>query len=178
MPIKMLDQIFSYAADTGFVHWKIPRRGIKIGDIAGSVCTNTGYCKITFNRKGFKAHRIAWALTYGEWPLNVVDHINGIRNDNRILNLRLATNSQNSRAMKTRKNKKCALKGVTPYKLNTGKFVAQIRVNGKQQKLGVFNNEQDAHNAYCNIALREFGAFFNPDCSCHRSGFNAVSGKS
>jgi len=170
IPVDMLKQIFDCDPDVGAVYWKIPRRGVKAGDVAGHICKSTGYEKITFGRRGFRAHRVIWALVYGEWPEIDVDHINNNRSDNRISNLRLASRSENIRSMKSRKNKKCALKGATPYKGRTDKFVAQIRIDGIQRKLGIFLTEQEAHNAYCDAAVKAFGRFFNPDCSCHQSG--------
>ena len=170
IPVSMLRQIFNCDPVIGVVYWKIARKNVMAGDIAGHLCKSTGYEKITFNRRGFKSHRVIWALVHGEWPELEVDHINGDRSDNKISNLRLASHVENIRNMKTRKNKKCVLKGVTPYKNQTNKFVAQIRIDGKQQKLGVFSTEQEAHNAYCDVAAKFFGRFFNPDCFCHQSG--------
>jgi hypothetical protein len=170
VPVEMLQQIFTCDPASGVIFWKIPRRGVMPGDVAGHICKSTGYTKIMFAQRSFRAHRILWALTYGSWPEVDVDHINGNRSDNRIANLRLASRAENIRNMKTRTKKKCALKGATPYKGRADKFVAQIRIDGKQRKLGVFPTEREAHDAYCEVAVKAFGRFFNPDCSCHQSG--------
>ena len=171
LPINMLRQVFVYDGDTGLVYWKIPRKnGVVAGGIAGSVDSSSGYARLCFRRKAYKTHRIAWALAYGEWPVMDIDHINGNRADNRLKNLRVASRTENIRSMKKRKNSACMLKGATPYKNRNDKFVAQIRIDGRQRKLGVFTSQQSAHDAYCAAAVVAFGKFFNPDCSCHQSG--------
>ena len=57
------------------------------------MCGNT--LKTIFKKKFF-AHRICYAMFYGKWPINQIDHINRNRSDNRICNLRDATYSQNN----------------------------------------------------------------------------------
>ena len=168
LPIHMLEQIFSYDPESGLVFWKIPRPRAKIkpGDLAGNLDPCTGYMRVMFNQRQFKLHRIAWALSYKYWPDIDIDHINSCRNDNRLINLRLATRSENIQNTKKRKGL-CTLKGVTPSR---NKFAAQINIDGVQKKLGVFISEQEAHNAYCEAAKIAFGQFFNPDCLCHQSG--------
>ncbi len=68
IPINMLRQIFDCDPTTGVVYWKIPRRGVVAGDTAGHLCKSTGYEKITFGRRGFRTHRVIWALVHGVWP--------------------------------------------------------------------------------------------------------------
>ena len=175
--ITMLRRMFSYDSVSGLIHWKRSHKnGVAAGDVAGRVDLSTGYVRLTFRRQTYKAHRVIWALVYAEWPTTDIDHINGDRADNKLENLRLASRTENIRSMKKRKNSACGLKGVTPYKKQSDKFVAQIRVNGKQQNLGVFNSQQRAHDAYCEAATIAFGRFFNPDCLCHHSGAVVTSG--
>ena len=171
IPIDMLKQIFSYDPVSGHVYWNIPRRnGTKAGDIAGKIDSTSGYVRVTFAQKILKTHRIAWALTYGEWPTLDIDHINNNRSDNRLSNLRLASRAENIRNKKKHNNTKCTLKGATPYINYEGKYIAQINIFGIQKNLGVFDSEQAAHDKYCEVAKEEFGEFYNPDCSCHQSG--------
>ena len=77
----------------------------------------------------------------------VIDHINNIKTDNRLLNLQIVTNRYNS--SKDRKNKTSKYIGVSYYKI-TKKWVSCIYINGKQKHLGFFKNEYDAHLAYQN----------------------------
>jgi hypothetical protein len=171
LPVTMLRQLFAYDNNTGLVSWKIPRKnGVVAGVVAGSVDSTSGYARLCFGRKSYKVHRVVWALAYGEWPVIDIDHINGDKTDNRLENLRLATRAENLRSMKKRKNSLCSLKGVTRYMKNKDRFCAQIRIDGKQRSLGIFDSQQAAHDAYCASAVVAFGKFFNPDCSCHQSG--------
>jgi hypothetical protein len=64
------------------------------GEILGNKDSN-GHIQITINKKLYLAHRCAWLWFYGEWPEHDIDHINGDRSDNRLINLRKATRSQN-----------------------------------------------------------------------------------
>ena len=176
IPIDMLKQIFSYNPLTGDVYWVIPRRNVKAGSVAGNIDPSSGYIRVTFAQKTLKTHRIGWALSYGVWPTLDIDHINGCKSDNRLINLRLATRTENIRNAKKKKTAQCSLKGITPYKDNVSKFIAQININGKQQYLGLYATEQEAHDKYCEVAKKEFGEFFKPDCLCHQSGQTVVSG--
>jgi HNH endonuclease len=101
-------------------------------------------------------HRAAWLLRNGSWPEFEVDHEDGDRSNNRWVNLRLATRSQNRQNLAVR-TKKGGLRGATRF---GAKWRAQIRVPGarSQTHLGVFETEQEAHEAYCK-AKREFHPF-------------------
>ena len=91
-------------------------------------------------------HRIVWIMHNGEIPAGkFIDHINGIKNDNRIENLRLVTHRENCNNWPMHRNGK--LVGCS-YDKHKRKWQSQIRINGKKQHLGYFNTEQEAHNAY------------------------------
>lgn len=85
----------SYDPLTGCLYWRKQRGQKRTGDVAGHVDT-FGYVVIRFEGKAFKSHRIAYLLMENEWPPNFIDHINGVRSDNRWINLRKATRQQNS----------------------------------------------------------------------------------
>jgi hypothetical protein len=106
-----------------------------------------GYRTVTFRGKGYGAHRVAWALTHGEWPTHQIDHINGIRSDNRLVNLRDATpaaNSQNKR--EAYRNSRTGSQGVTL--MGYGAFLSRIFRNGKRVYIGVFDTQEEAAAAY------------------------------
>lgn len=140
------DDAFSYNPDTGIVSWKVKRQGpAKLNCQAGSL-SNYGYYKIKFNGRMYLAHHIAWYLHYGEFPSSDLDHINRVRTDNRISNLRLATRSLNSQNRGIPSSNKTGFAGVVKHK--TGKFQAQIKANGKYKYLGLFITAEAANEAY------------------------------
>lgn len=117
-----------------------------------------GYVVIMIDGKSYQAHRLAWLYIYEKWPDNMIDHLNTIRDDNRITNLRDVEhniNIQNQRRAQ-KNNKSAGLLGVTFNKL-AQKYVAQIKLNGKNKYLGLFDNAEDAHEAYLE-AKRQYHA--------------------
>jgi hypothetical protein len=94
----------------------------------------------------------------GRWPVGPIDHINGIRNDNRWFNLREATPAQNSQNMRARDNSRSGFKGVT-WKASERRWRARITWNGQQHFLGYFDTAEAAAAAYSTAADRLFGDF-------------------
>lgn len=154
-----LKELFNYNINTGnFIRKISVSNKTKIGDIAGS--NNHGYIRIKIDNKLYSAHRLAWLYVYGEWPSKFVDHINGIKDDNRISNLREATRSQNGMNRTKMTNNKSGYKGVF-WDKRANKWKAQIRYNGKFKYLGYFDNIEDAVNIYNENANILHGEFVN-----------------
>lgn len=113
---ETIPELLSYDPETGILRWKAkPSRQVSIGDIAGYI-NQDGYVAIKIAGKGYCAHRIAWMLTYGEFPSGYLDHINGVRHDNRIINLRVACPSQNAANGPIRSNNTTGVKGLVQAK--------------------------------------------------------------
>ena len=88
-------RFLAYDPETGVITWRIsPRYGIADGSIAGSVIKR-GYITVTFLGFNVTAHRLAWLLHHGVWPARVIDHINRVKTDNRICNLRDVSQAEN-----------------------------------------------------------------------------------
>ena len=102
-----------------------------------------GYGRMTLLGRRYKSHRVAWAMHTGEWPADQVDHINGDRADNRIKNLREATQTDNSRNTKIPANNMSGVIGVYWDKV-ARRWRASIAGAGKQKHLGTFENFDDA----------------------------------
>lgn len=144
---EMVSTLLRLDVDTGLFYWKVDRRHVvKAGDRAGKTDPK-GYIIIKINGEGFRAHRLAWLMANGEWPTMDIDHINGVRSDNRIANLRQVTSKENSwnRCAHMCRSNSGAL-GV--HKLPDGRFAAHITRNGKKHFLGHFIDLNDATNAY------------------------------
>jgi hypothetical protein len=132
-----------YCPNTGiFYRKKTPNKPL------GSIAKN-GYIVFHYRGKVRYAHRVAWEIVNGHEPPKHIDHINRIKTDNRICNLRLADDTINNRnrANANANNNSCGLLGVTKPK-HTKKWSAAITVNRKRKHLGYFNTPQEAHFAY------------------------------
>lgn len=111
-------------------------------------CVSEGYHVGAIKGIKYKAHRVIWAMHYGQWPTGQIDHINGDKSDNRIENLRDVTNRENCRNKRLFKANTSGHVGVW-LKKETGKWVAEITVNYKTIPLGTFATKEGA------IARRE-----------------------
>ena len=129
----------------------------KAGAVAGYV-NNRGYICIGINGREHRAHRLAFLYMTGSFPEDQVDHINQIKEDNRWLNLRCATRSQNLANTKKMKTNTSGYKGVS-WKKKNKKWGVKICFQNKQVHLGYFESLEDAALAYNKKALELFGEF-------------------
>lgn len=148
-----LHELVSYAPDTGVFIWNKSRRRCRSGSPTGCKMKN-GYICIRLDDVLYTAHRLAWMYVHGRWPANQLDHINGDRADNRIDNLREATNAENAQN-RLRKDNKSGFPGV---RAENSKWLAEIKVNYKPIRLGLFATPEEAHAAYL-AAKRGFHPF-------------------
>jgi hypothetical protein len=138
--------LFSYEPDTGYLRWRKnvnPRA--RVGDIAGTpdVCGR----RVQLHKKLYRVHRIIWFMHTGEWP-NVIDHINGDPHDNRLGNLRdtdVRGNNQNRDIHR-------AGKLVGAYPQPSGRWLARIRIDGEDIRLGTYPTEKRAFAVYAAAA--------------------------
>jgi hypothetical protein len=154
-----LKQSLSYNPETGIFHWiKSTSSLIKINDIAGCI-TGHGYIFIGVSGKRYYAHRLAWLYIHGNFPPEQIDHINNIRNDNRLSNLRLATNQENSLNSCMKSNNKSGYKGVS-FDSQRGLWVARISFNGIYKYIGRFRTAKQASIAYDECAEKHHNQFY------------------
>lgn len=141
-----INYIFDYEPNEGVLIWRIrPSNRVVVGSIAGWKDTD-GYVRVTYRKKRYAAHTLIWMLNHGTTPKGVIDHINGIKTDNRIENLRDVTNAENIQNMRApMKGNKSGYLGVCS---EGPRFRALITVNGKQERIGVFDTPEEAHEAY------------------------------
>lgn len=137
--------------------WNDKWAGKEAGAIAGFE-NQWKYWHIGVNGRGYKCHRIVWALLKnqdpGEWN---IDHIDGDGLNNSPDNLRIATQSQNLRNKGAQKNSKSGIKGVSMHAC--GKWTARIKAGGKYKHLGLFRTTIEAATAYAKAAAQYHGEF-------------------
>ena len=139
-----LHELVRYDPETGNLIHRVTLCGRAIeGHIFGTTRDRKGYLRNTIDGETYFIHRLVWLFHYGEFPSNQIDHINRIKHDNRIENLRVATNSQNKCNSIVRKDSKSGIKGVTQDK-RTGRWRAYIAFNGKRIWLGYFATPEEA----------------------------------
>lgn len=143
-----LRELLEYDPRSGIFRW----RGLtKAGRRAGKNCSR-GYRVIRLRRGGrrveYLEHRLAWLYVTGSWPINSIDHINGQGTDNRFVNLREATVTENNRNRPAR--------GFTAAGV---RYQAKIQVDGQAIHLGLFSTKELAHAVYVDATKRYFGEF-------------------
>ena len=152
----VLREYMRYEPDTGCFYWRktyAPRA--MVGNEAGSL-NETGYVRIKVLGTEYPRSRLAWLYTYDEWPTPFIDHINRNRSDDRIINLRQATRSQNNSNTKMRSDNTTGAKGVT---IADGKYMVRINLRGKSIFIGRYDDLHEASQAYQNAATKYHGNF-------------------
>jgi len=150
-----LKSIFEYDPFTGTLRWKEKRSNIVQNSMAGCI-HGSGYKVVTIKSKTYKLHRIIWIMLFGEIPKGFyLDHINGNKIDNRLENLRLATNNQNQQNRPAPKNSSSGYRGVTWHKV-ANKWMARICHEKKRMTIGFFDTAEDAYEAYKQEAKKLF----------------------
>ena len=149
---ELIRERLNYDADTGVFTWRTsPRVPSKVGRVAGSHDFH-GYLQLNIGGNVLKVHRLVWLHVYGEWPRGHIDHINGVKDDNRLSNLRVVTNAINCQ------NKRAPLpsnkSGFLGVSWQAGAWRAKIQLNGKQHHLGRFRTPEEAHCAYLTAKRR------------------------
>lgn len=141
----------NYNPDSGVFIWRTDNNRAMRGMVAGGMA-DKGYIRIELNGEWYSAHRLAWFMTFGKWP-QYIDHINGVRTDNRLENLRdvdFNVNLQNQRAPSS--NNSTGFLGVSHNQIkNSAKpFRSQIRdpISKRIIFLGYFATAEEAHQAY------------------------------
>ena len=142
--IKLIKRLFDYDAESGALYWKVKlNRSIRVGNEAGTVNKYNKYRIVTIDNKKYRSHRIIWAYVYGVWPINDIDHINHDRADNRIENLREATQKENRRNMSLDVRNKSGFTGIY-WNKKTKVWQAFIKLYEKNLYLGQFIDKFEA----------------------------------
>lgn len=157
------NNLFAYDDESGELIWLFsPNANVPEYSLAGTL-REDGYIGIFINGKYHFAHRIIWEMHNGPIPEGfVIDHIDGIRNNNRLYNLRVCTFQQNHFNRGKQSNNKSGFKGVSWHKQKE-KWVAQIKIEGRNKFLGFFVDPEKAYERYCEVAKEHYGEFAKLD---------------
>lgn len=141
-----LKELLRYDPETGVFTWRVDRsRTAKEGGIAGY--PQKAYWAVCVEQNRYRAHRLAWFYVTGGWPEGDIDHRNGDRRDNRIDNLRPVTRTVNMQNLRSAHADSCSgVLGASPTA--SGRWKAEINVNGTKKHLGVFDTAEGAGRAY------------------------------
>jgi hypothetical protein len=161
-----LMELMSYDSDTGLFTWIKKKSQMKPGMVAGSKNVQ-GYIAIKVDCHLYLAHRLIWLYVHGAFPSSSVDidHINCIKHDNRLSNLRESTRSQNQCNVRMYSNNTSGYKGVC-WSKQKNKFIAHIKKNYKTYHIGMFETAHEAHVAYLKAAETFHGEFAYPSGDC------------
>lgn len=152
--LDYIREFLSYDPETGLITWKKrPANRIQKGQRAGGI-SGGGYESIRIKGRKIKTHHIAWFLYKNEWPDKSIDHINRVKTDNKISNLRLVSHSQNLANRGLLKNSSTKLTGVGFHK-PSGLYQSRIALNKKRIPLGYFNSAKEAAQAYNNFVIQQ-----------------------
>lgn len=144
---EFVRSILDYDPETGAFRWRTRRGTVAAGSVAGRF-DRDGYREISINRRTYRAHRLAWLMTYGAWPSKDIDHINGLPYDNRISNLRDVTPSKNMQNLRRgHRDSKSGLLGAH-WRAASNTWHSTIKLRGAEHYLGKFDTEIEAHRAY------------------------------
>lgn len=139
-------QLLSLDERTGEISWRFGTN-VRARGVAGYINAR-GYRIVMIDGKNFRAHRLVWLLLKGSLPRDDLDHINGIRSDNRPCNLREATRSQNNQNQRgPRSDSKSPYLGVT-WHAQSRRWAARITHQKKMRHLGLFKTAEEARDAY------------------------------
>ena len=154
-----LTGIFTWRERSDIENLRVRRswNGKHVGCVVGNP-DGQGYLQTSIDGRRYRLHQLAWLYATGEWPPETVDHKNGKRDDNRLDNLRLATNQQNQSNRGANHNSRSGRKGVS-YDEKRGKWSAGIMVDGTSIFLGRFDSAEEASRAYERAARQHFGEF-------------------
>jgi len=163
--LKLVNEYLEYQPATGELIWKKGKGRVKSGQVAGYDDDDKGYRCIKINSKPYKIHRINYLIHHGRMP-KMLDHLNQIKNDNRIENLRESNGSQNQGNVSSRANNTSGFRGVTWVETRQ-KWAAKgpkfVKGEWKQGSLGYFDCPKEAYKVYKKAAKAYFKEFFPKD---------------
>ena len=142
--VDRLRGALEYSPESGKLRW-LDRRLDAISRGEAGFITSSGYRALNIDGVRYMAHRVAWAISHGHWPIADIDHLNGQKLDNRLCNLRDVPRRVNSENQ--RNGRRGGLLG-TAFHPKSRKWRAIISSGGKKTTIGYFDTAEQAHDAY------------------------------
>jgi len=166
--------LFDYNKDNGYLYWKTPKVSwVTVGDRAGSYHKGTRYRRLKINNNSYLEHRIIWLYVYGYYPEYDIDHINRIRDDNRLSNLREVSRSCNIKNSIIRIDNKSGITGIHYNKIKKTFKVQIVDNNNKRLNLGRYKNFNDAVVVRWKAEVK----YRYPDCNTTSTAYNYLKKK-
>lgn len=140
--------VLDYDPLTGVLTWRyrpdMPKRwNTRYAGKPAGYTTPQGYIVIQIGKRvHYPAHQLAWVHFHGVWPENEIDHRYGVRNDNRINELREATDSENGCNKVMQRNNKSGFVGVH-FDSQRGKYRSSANIGGRRYDFGFFNSAEE-----------------------------------
>ena len=141
-----LHELLQYDESNGTFYWRRNSGKGKAGSVAGT-SNQKGYTVIRCQGRNYYAHRLAWFFVHGVWPSGEIDHLDRVKSNNRLANLRVATSSQNKHNTTRRADNTSGFKGVS-WRPSQLKWNARICIEGRNRSLGMFATPEQASAAY------------------------------
>lgn len=175
LPISVVQECFDCDFATGKLSWRMrpadhfeSKRGCNstnakfAGRDVAPVLNNRGYRVVGITYQGdariYLQHRVVFALAVGEWPVGMLDHVDGDRSNNAISNLRRCTMQQNAMNQPGKLPSEGRLKGASFHR-RLGKWSSSICFDYTKRHLGYFDTAEEAHAAYRTAATELHGEF-------------------
>lgn len=153
---EILREHVLYEPDTGIFRRVKNSGGVKSGSVSGTIGSH-GYLTVSVCGKNYLAHRLAILDQTGDWPLDIVDHVDGDKTNNRYNNLRQCSKSENGYNMKRRPSRS-GIKSVEWHE-GAGKWRVRMEAGGKRHHIGFFSSLADAERSAIEARLKLHGAF-------------------
>ena len=169
--IEDVKSALNYCPESGLLSWRY-RHGGSIGDkrfnarYFGCPVGNehNGYLRLSLKQKFYTGHRIAWAIHYGRWPQDVIDHIDGDGMNNRIANLRECTQAENMRSRGPNRDNRSGVRGVH-WSKSHGMWCARLTVAGKVHRFGRYKTIEEAAAVIREKSPNVLGDFCRMTCA-------------